>query len=55
MMKGERSMNKEVAMELRRRLQIKGALRFEDITNDLLEPSFSTAGKSAVCAYLTPC
>jgi hypothetical protein len=35
MMKGERSMNKEVAMELRRRLQIKGALRFEDITKPL--------------------
>jgi hypothetical protein len=28
-------MNKEVAMELRRRLQIKGALRFEDITKPL--------------------
>ena len=28
-------MNKEVAMELRRRLQIKGALRFENITKPL--------------------
>jgi hypothetical protein len=28
-------MNKEVAMELRRRLQIKGALRFDDITKPL--------------------
>lgn len=28
-------MNKEVAMELRRRLEIKGALRFEDITKPL--------------------
>lgn len=28
-------MNKEVAMELRRRLQIKGALRFEDVTKPL--------------------
>ena len=28
-------MNKEVAIELRRRLQIKGALRFEDITKPL--------------------
>ena len=28
-------MNKEVAIELRRRLQIKGALRFDDITKPL--------------------
>ena len=30
-------------------------VRFEDITNDLLEPSCPTAGKSAVCECLTPC
>jgi hypothetical protein len=32
---GRGSMNKEVAIELRRRLQIKGTLRFEDITKPL--------------------